>query len=75
MADEPSYLDEIHQDIAEFAERHLEEDERADFIDGLLERHGYQKQAVWAPPQQDPKGGKKGVLPQNKSKKPPYFRG
>ena len=31
------YLDEVHQDIAEFAARHLDEDEVDDFVDQLLD--------------------------------------
>lgn len=51
------YLDEVHQDIAEFAGRHLEEDERDEFIDSLLERHGYQRVSKWAAPDDSGSGG------------------
>lgn len=58
------YLDEVHQRIAEFAEEFLEDDEeRSGFIDGLMERRGYQRVAHWAPPE-DPASGqpKQGLL-------------
>lgn len=45
------YLDEIHQDISEFAERHIEdEEERQGFVDELMKRKGYLQQSHWAPP-------------------------
>lgn len=56
--DLPEYLDETHQRIAEFAAEFLDDDERDDFVDSLLERHGYQKVSKWAPP--DPSGGGQG---------------
>ena len=57
--DGPAYIDEVHQDIAEFAARHLDEDEWDDFVDQLLERKGYQRNTVttWAPPEPDSGGG------------------
>jgi hypothetical protein len=58
----PAYIDEIHQEIAEFAARHLDEDEVDDFVDGLLERKGYQRQSIWAPPAAD-QGGQGGRKP------------
>lgn len=68
MGDEPSYLDDVHREIAEFAERHFDdEDERATFVDTLLERKGYKRVSQWAPPE-PPKGG---GGPKNK---PSYFR-
>jgi restriction endonuclease Mrr len=51
--DLPAYIDEIHQDIAEFAARHLDPEEVDDFVDQLLERKGYQRQSIWAPPEPD----------------------
>jgi hypothetical protein len=51
------FLDDIHQDIAEFADRHLEEDEREAFVDALLERKGYVRQSTWAPPEPSQGGG------------------
>lgn len=64
--DAPQYLDDTHRAISEFAEAFLEEDERADFVDGLLERHGYQRQSTWAPPepQQGGQGGRSQLLKQ-----------
>lgn len=72
MSDQqPIYLDEIHEDISTFAERHLEEDERAEFIDGLLERHGYVRESTWAPPPPPAGGagggGRRTVLPAKKA--------
>lgn len=64
--DLPEYLDEVHQDIAEFAARHLEDDERDEFIDQLLERKGYQRQSIWAPPEPDSGGGGRKPLVKNK---------
>jgi hypothetical protein len=61
--DLPAYIDEIHQDIAEFAARHLDEDERDDFVDQLLERKGYQRQSIWAPPEPDGAGDGGGKRP------------
>lgn len=58
----PVYIDEIHQDIAEFAARHLEEDERDDFVDQLLERKGYQRQSIWAAPEPEQGGGQRRPL-------------
>jgi hypothetical protein len=65
VSDEISFIDDTHRAFAEFAEMFLEEDERADFVDGMLERHGYQRQSVWAPPapQQGGGTGRKGPLP------------
>jgi hypothetical protein len=50
------YLDDTHRAISEFAEAFLEEDERGDFVDGLMERHGYERTSSWAPPAQQPGG-------------------
>jgi len=53
------YVDETHQRISEFAEEFLEDDEeRGAFVDGLMERHGYQRTSHWAPP--EPQGGGQG---------------
>lgn len=58
----PSYIDETHQRIAEFAEEFLDDDdERASFVDGLLERRGYQRTTAWAPP--EPESGGSGRAP------------
>jgi len=79
------FIDEIHQDIAEFAERHLEEDERQEFIDALLERHGYEREARWVAPPPPTQGGNGNgrrqqlVKPRkaqgSKKAASPYFRG
>lgn len=58
--DLPDYIDETHQRIAEFAGEFLDEDEIEDFVNGMLERHGYQQNTVttWSAP--DPRGGAAG---------------
>ena len=77
--DAPAYLDDVHQDIAEFAARHLDEDEREDFVDSLLERKGYQRQSIWAAPEPEGGQGKRPLVKpsgqggQGKSGKPSYF--
>lgn len=71
------YLDEFHQYIAEFADNVLDEEERADFVDQLLERHGYEKVSNWAPPSKDGKQKSSGGLlkPRSTSKKSSsYFK-
>jgi hypothetical protein len=64
--DQPQYIDETHQRIAEFAGEFLADDqeEHDAFIDGLLERRGYQRTSSWAPPepQQGGQGQKPGLL-------------
>ncbi len=65
------FLDEIHQDIAEFAERHLEEEEREEFIDALLERKGYVRVSQWAPPADPAGGGRQGQSGLLRPKKAP----
>ena len=59
---DPSYLDEHHQRISEFADEYFDDDEeRANFVDTLLERRGYQRTSGWAaPPPPDPNGGGQG---------------
>ena len=60
---QPDYLDETHQRIAEFAEEFLEDEERDEFIDGLLERRGYQRATRWLPPEPSTgPGGKKPLI-------------
>jgi hypothetical protein len=53
---DPQYLDSDHQRISEFAADYFDDDEeRAAFVDTLLERRGYQRTAGWAvPPPADP---------------------
>ena len=59
------YVDETHQRIAEFAEEFLDDDdERGAFIDGLMERHGYERTSHWAPPKQPAGGGRQPLLRQ-----------
>jgi hypothetical protein len=62
----PDFLDETHQRIAEFADEFLDdEDERAGFIDGLMERRGYVRESRWAPPPEKPgQGQRQGLLKQ-----------
>lgn len=80
---ETTFIDETHQAFVEFAERFLEEDERDAFVDGLLERHGYEKVETvsWSPPAPPAGGG--GRQPLVKPRPPAggkaggkgYFRG
>lgn len=57
------YIDEVHQRIVEFAEEFLDDDEeRATFVDGLLERRGYQRATHWTPPEPQQGGGKQPLL-------------
>jgi len=61
--DEPSYVDEHHQRISEFAADYLDDDERDEFVDNLMERRGYQRAHHWLPPDPDPgQGGRKPAL-------------
>lgn len=58
------YLDETHQRISEFAAEFLDDDEeRESFVDGLMERRGYQRATHWTAPEPDPKA-KPGLLKQ-----------
>jgi len=50
----PAYVDDDHQRIAEFAEDFLEDDERDEFIDHLMERRGYQRVSSWGPRSEQP---------------------
>ena len=78
---DPAYLDEPHQRIAEFAGDYFDDDEeRETFIDTLMERRGYQRQASWAlPPDPDPGppgGGRPGAAgtPPAGARRPAYFK-
>jgi len=78
-AHDPSYLDEHHQRISEFANDYFDDDEeRAVFVDTLLERRGYVRTASWAPPlPPDPNGGSgqgAGGAPAGAPKPHPYFK-
>lgn len=60
--EEPAYLDEHHQRIVEFAQDYMDDDERDEFVDGLMERRGYQRIQGWGPPEEpetDPQGGRR----------------
>lgn len=66
------YVDEDHQRIHEFAQDFLDDDERDEFVDHLMERRGYQRVQSWGPrtepdPEPDPepepqrqRGGRQG---------------
>jgi len=58
------YLDEIHQDLAEFADRHPDlwddDDQRAEWLDYAMERKGYQRATHWSVPEPAPDGGQGG---------------
>lgn len=60
---DPSYIDEVHQDICEFVGRHADffddDDKTNEFIEALLEKKGYKRESHWAPPEKAPrsKGG------------------
>lgn len=65
----PDYLDEVHQDISEFAARHYPDDDDADerdqFVNYHMERRGYKtvQHTSFAPPDPEPpapKGGQGG---------------
>lgn len=75
------YLDDTHQRIAEFAEEFLDDDdERESFVDGLMERRGYQRATHWTPPAQPDGQGKppallrQGKKPAAAAKPGSYFR-
>ena len=57
-----NYLDETHQRISEFADEFLEEDERGDFVDSLMERRGYKRSAHWEPPDEGGQGGRQPLV-------------
>ena len=73
------FIDEIHEDIVSFAERHFEDDdERSGFVDDFMERHGYTRLSTWGPPAgEQPKPGPKRYSKPAPGKKQqsPYFRG
>lgn len=76
------YIDETHQRISEFADEFLDDDEeRQGFIDGLLERRGYQQATHWTPPEpQGGQGGRQGLLkpkatPKSGGRQGGYFKG
>jgi len=59
--DEPSYVDEHHERISQFADDYLDDDEREDFVNSLMERRGYQRGTHWLAP--EPDGGQGGRQP------------
>ena len=71
-SDEPQYLDEHHQRITEFAADYMDEDERDDFVGGLMERLGYKRvqHTSWEPPEPPKGGGGQG----GDGRKNPYFK-
>lgn len=67
--DGPSYIDEHHQRIAEFANDYLDEEDREAFVDGLLEKHGYVRMTAWGPPADPPRN------PKDPKKRPGFYGG
>jgi hypothetical protein len=84
MPDEPQFIDDDHAAIVGFAEAYLEDDERDDFIDQMMERRGYQRVSSWAAPEPDPRqpaGGEgrrkplvKAPQPASQQRRGPYFK-
>jgi hypothetical protein len=75
---DPQYLDPDHQRISEFAADYFDdEEERAAFVDTLLERRGYQRTSGWSlPPEPPPNGHDSGGpagAPQ-RPRPPAYFK-
>lgn len=73
--DGPSYLDEHHQRISEFANDYFDDDEeREAFVGELMTRRGYKSRTrtEWEPP--EPEEGDKGKTGQKQPPKAPYFR-
>lgn len=73
---DPQFLDADHESIVRFAEQYFDdEEERASFVDTLLERRGYQRTSGWsAPAEQPPNGGGGGGQPARQPQRAPYFR-
>lgn len=75
---DPQYLDEHHQRISEFAADYFDdEEERAAFVDTLLERRGYQRTTGWSAPlppdpNQPPANGS--GPPPPAARRPAYFK-
>lgn len=59
MPDGPSFIDENHERIVNFANDFLDEDEREDFVDSMLERGGYERITGWSAPAEGGAGGRK----------------
>jgi hypothetical protein len=63
MTEGPEFVDEHHQRISEFAAEYLDDDEeREGFVDGLMERRGYQRSSHWTAPEQQQGSGPKPLL-------------
>lgn len=79
--DEPQFLDDDHAAIVGFAEAYMDEDEREDFIDQLMERRGYTRVQSWGPaadpePQQRPQRQRQPAQRQQQGgqQRRPYFK-
>ena len=77
QAHDPSYLDENHQRLAEFAAWAYEDDpeEGEVFLNYHMEKRGYQRSAAWSlPPEQPP--APQGGAPQEPQgpRRPAYFK-
>lgn len=75
------YVDEDHQRIHEFAQDFLDDDERDEFIDHLMERRGYQRVQSWGPrqepdpdPEPDPPQQRQRTRQSRGSGRPGYFK-
>lgn len=47
--DGPVFVDDDHAELAAFAEKWLDDDERDPFVEHLMERHGYERIQGWGP--------------------------
>lgn len=82
--DENPYVDEHHERIHTFASDYLDEDERDEFVDSLMERRGYQRAHHWLPPDEEEGGGGQGggrkrlvkprTAPQPSTRQGSYFK-
>ncbi len=75
--EESAYLDEHHQRIVEFAQDYMDDDERDEFVDGLMERRGYQRIQGWGPPEPedpDPQDGRGAAGRRSAAATPPRQR-
>ena len=69
---QPQYLDDDHQRISEFAADYFDdEEERATFVDTLLERRGYVRTSGWSAPPPEPPAGNG---PPSRRQAPGYFK-
>jgi hypothetical protein len=58
----PLFVDDTHERIHGFAEEFLDEEEREEFVDGLLDRLGYVKVSSWGPAPAQQGGGQRAPL-------------